>query len=148
MSILIKEVYATCPLCIVTVGGGLFLAEKLGVDNLLISIWISGLNTAIAFWLASLKKNKFIANPIIVSLIFYGLTLLYFWYSKQFGTSHKVFLGLTTGMLVFFLSVNIDKLLRHKNNNRVLVPYQKVFIPVILLGITTFVANLLLPILK
>ena len=38
--------YAQCPVCIVTVGGGMLIAKKLGIDDLLVSIWISALNTA------------------------------------------------------------------------------------------------------
>ena len=56
---LIKEAYASCPVCIVTVGGGLFIAEKLGIDSLLISIWISALNSAFVFWITKSSKNKY-----------------------------------------------------------------------------------------
>ena len=47
------NVYAQCPVCIVTVGGGLLIAKKLGIDDLLTALWISGLNTAISFWFVS-----------------------------------------------------------------------------------------------
>lgn len=33
-----KSVYATCPVCLVAVGGGLWIAEKLGIDDLIVSI--------------------------------------------------------------------------------------------------------------
>lgn len=46
------SVSAQCPICIVTVGGGMLIAKKLGIDDFLVSIWISALNTAIAFYLA------------------------------------------------------------------------------------------------
>ena len=55
----ITPAYAQCPVCIITVGGGMLLAKKLGVDDLLVSIWISALNTAIAFWLAPKLKIKY-----------------------------------------------------------------------------------------
>ena len=53
------SVGAQCPVCIITVGGGMLIAKKLGIDDFLISIWISALNTAIAFWLAPKLKIKF-----------------------------------------------------------------------------------------
>jgi len=64
-----KPVYASCPVCVITVGGGLLIAKKLGIDDLLVSIWLSGLNSAMAFWI--FKKH-----PYLWSLIFYGLTIV------------------------------------------------------------------------
>lgn len=142
--VLPQSVSANCPVCILTVGGGLFIAEKLGIDNLLVSIWLSGLNTAIAFWLASKVKNKLLNNPFLWSVGFYMLTIIYLLFSKQIGSStnkfmgiDKTLLGMTIGIIVFLISYLIDQYIRHKNNNKVLFPYQKVVIPFVLLLITT-----------
>ena len=140
----IKSVYATCPICIVTVAGGLIIAKKLGIDDLLVSIWIGGLNTAIAFWLSSVIKNKLFKNPYLLSSIFYLLTLIYLWYTKQlfhlrntlWGID-KVILGMTIGLFVFFFAVFVDRQIRLKNKGKVMFNYQKVIVPfVILLGTT------------
>lgn len=137
---LVKPVLAQCPVCIVTVGGGMLLAQKLGIDDLLVSIWISALNTAISFWLAPKFKIKFLKNPYIFSIILYIFTLFYFYFTDQIGFKNnkvlgfdKILLGQTVGLLVMFLSVFIDKFIRQKNNNKVLFYYQKVIIPVFLL---------------
>lgn len=147
---LVKPAYANCPVCIVTVGGGLLIAKKLGVDDLLASIWISGLNTAIAFWIATRIKNKLWGNPILWSLFFFATTIIYFIWSKQTGGKsnmiwgvNKVFLGITIGMLVFFLGVFFDKLIRYKNHGKVLFYYQKVIIPLGLLIATTIIFKFL-----
>jgi len=142
--ILPQTASANCPVCILTVGGGLFLAEKLGIDNLLVSIWLSGLNTAIAFWLASKVKNKYLNNPFLWSVGFYMMTIIYLVFSKQIGGPKNIFMGIdktlfgmTVGIIVFLISYLIDQLIRHKNNNKVLFPYQKVIIPFVLLLIAT-----------
>jgi len=147
----VQPVYANCPVCIITVGGGLFIAKKLGIDDLLVSIWIAGLNTAIAFWLATIFKNKLLKNSYVLSFIFYFLTLGYLIISKQIGHKgnqflriDKVIFGLTIGTLVFFISVTLDKFIRSKNKNKVLFPYQKVIVPLIILTITTFIFKILL----
>lgn len=141
-----KSVYATCPVCIITVGGGLIIAKKLGIDDLLVSIWIGGLNTAIAFWFSSMIKNKILKNPYFLSSIFYFLTLTYLWYSKQlfhpkntlWGID-KIILGMTVGLFVFLFSVFLDKQIRLKNKGKTLFYYQKVIAPfVMLLGATLF----------
>lgn len=139
---LFKPVYASCPVCVITVGGGLLIAKKLGIDDLLVSIWISGLNTAIAFWIASFTKNKLFKNAYILSSIFYLLTIIYLWYSKQLV--NKVSLGLTVGLVVFFLAMITDKILRKKKNGKVLFYYQKVVIPLVYLIVTTIIFKLML----
>lgn len=142
----IKPVYANCPVCIVTVGGGLLIAKKLGIDDLLVSIWISGLNTAIAFYIASRIKKRIWRNPIIWALSFYILTIIYLGFTKQLGHPKniflgidKIFFGMTLGIAVFLISVFIDKLIRYKNGGKVIFYYQKVIIPVVLLILVTIV---------
>jgi hypothetical protein len=145
----VKPAYASCPVCIITVGGGLFIAKKLGIDDLLVSIWLSGLNTAVAFWLATKIKNKFFSNSYLLAMIFYLLTLIYLFYSKQlfhvkntlWGVD-KVFFGMTAGLIVFFISNGIDQLLRKKNKGKVVFYYQKVIIPIISLTVTTLIFKL------
>lgn len=148
---LVKSAYANCPACIVTVAGGLLLAKKLGIDDLLVSIWISGLNTAIAFYIASRIRKKIIRNPVFWSLGFYLTTIIYLLSTKQIGHKGNVFwgidkilFGLTVGLLVFFFSVFIDKYTRYKNHGKVLFYYQKIIIPLLLIILSTIVFKILL----
>jgi len=146
-----QPVYASCPVCVITVGGGLLIAKKLGIDDLLVSIWISGLNTALAFWIVSFTKNKLFKNAYILSSIFYLLTIIYLWYSKQlfhkgntFRGVDKVLFGMTVGLVIFFLAMITDKILRKKKNGKVLFYYQKVVIPIIYLLVVTITFKLML----
>lgn len=147
---LVKTVYAQCPVCIVTIGGGMFLAKKLGIDDFLVSLWISGLNTAISFWLAPKIKNKILNNPIIFSLLMLGLTLFYFIYTNQTGTStnkilglDKIIFGQILGLLIMFLGIFIDRYTRKLNGGKILFPYQKVIFPVGFLIIFTLLFKLI-----
>ena len=147
----IRPVYAQCPVCIVTVGGGLLIAKKLGIDDLLVSLWISGLNTAIAFWMASKVKTKILSNPLLWSIGFYLLTLVYLVFSKQVGHQNNVFLGMdkiifgmTVGLFISLAAIFTDKLIRYKNKGKVLFYYQKVIIPIGFLLISTFIFKLFL----
>jgi len=142
---LVKAVYAQCPVCIITVGGGMFLAKKLGVDDFLVSLWISGLNTAISFWLAPKIKNRFLGNPIIFSLLMLGFTLFYFNFTNQIGSVtnrllglDKIIFGQVLGLLIMFLGIFIDRYSRKLNGGKILFPYQKVVFPVGFLIIFTF----------
>ncbi len=148
----IPTVYAQCPVCIVTVGGGLILAKKLGIDNLLTALWISGLNTAISFWFVSfIKKPKILKNPLIWTLIMYVSTIAYLAGTKQMFGKHttflgvdKVLVGLLSGMLVWLLGIGVDKLIRKYNHGKVLFFYQKVIVPLLFLILTTGIFALLI----
>lgn len=146
----VKPVYATCPVCVVTVGGGLFIAKRLGIDDLLVSIWISGLNTAIAFYIATKINKKILNNPLVLSIIFYLLTIIYFLYSKQIGHLgnsvlgiDKILLGTTVGLFIFLISFFTEKKLRFLNKGKVLFYYQKVIIPFLFLVVTTVIFKII-----
>lgn len=150
-----SPVYAQCPVCVVTVGGGLFIAKKLGIDDLLVSIWLSSLNTAMAFWFASFMKNKLLKNGIGWTVAFYILTVGTLFYTKQIGHAlntflgiDKILLGMTIGSVVSLSAIQIDMFLRLKNNGKVFFPYQKVIIPVGVLLITTFLFMLIMNFIK
>lgn len=137
--------FAQCPVCIVTVGGGMLLAQKLGVDDFLVSIWISALNTVISFWLAPKFKIKFLKNPYIFSFILFVFTLFYFQFTDQIGFKSnrllgidKIIFGQSLGLIIMFLAVLLDKFIRSRNNGKVLFYYQRVIIPISLLLIVTF----------
>ena len=147
---LVKTVYAQCPVCIVTVGGGMLLAKKLNIDDFLVALWISGLNTAISFWLASKFKNRFLKNPIVLSIIMLGFTLFYFAYTNQIGVStnkilgfDKIIFGQIIGLLIWLLGIFIDRKSRKLNNDKILFPYQKVVFPLGTLLIFTILFKLI-----
>ncbi len=141
---------AQCPVCIVTVGGGMFLAQKLGIDDFLVSLWISGLNTAISFWLAPKIKNRFFGSPLVLSIIMYLLTLGYFIFTQQTGSSSnqlfgldKIIFGQTLGLFIWFLGIFIDRYSRKLNSGKILFPYQKVVFPVGILTLLTVLFKLI-----
>ena len=148
----IQSVYAQCPVCIVTVGGGLFLAKKLGIDSLLTALWISALNTAISFWFVSyIKKPKFLKNPYLWTVILFGSTWGYLAASKQmyhlrdtFLHVDKVLFCLVGGVVVWILGMGLDKLSRKMNGGKILFFYQKVIIPVFVLILTTGIFAILI----
>jgi hypothetical protein len=145
-----KTALANCPVCIVTVGGGLILAEKLGIDTLLVSIWIAGLNTAISFMIADkIKKPGIWKNGYLWSLIFLATALGYVYWTGQAGSGNnlwgidKSLLGMSLGTGIFFGTIRLDKFIRTKRKGKVLFYYQKVIIPLAGLLLATIVFNFL-----
>jgi len=140
---------AQCPICIVTVGGGMILAKKLGIDDVLVSIWISALNTAIAFYLAPKIKYKLLNNPWILSFIFYLFTFIYFQSTGQLYHAKnqllgfdKIIFGQTIGMIAMFIGNFIYGFTKYKNNGKAIFPYSKVIFPVGLVLIITIIFKL------
>jgi len=127
--------YAQCPLCIVTVGGGMLIAQKLGIDDLLVSIWISALNVAISFWLASKFKNKFLKNGYLITAILLASTLVYFQVSGQLGHLgnrffgiDKIIFGQLLGTIVMIAANSYYQFVKEKLG-RAPFPYAKVILP-------------------
>lgn len=114
----------------------MLLADRLGIDDFLVSLWISGLNVAISFWLATKIKNRFFGNPVVLSIIMYATTLSYFIFTQQTGSPANTILGLdkiifgqTLGLFIWFLGIFVDRYSRKLNGGKILFPYQKVVFP-------------------
>ena len=146
----ISPAYAQCPVCIVTVGGGMLIAKKLGVDDLLVSVWISALNTAIAFWLAPKLRYKIFKNPYILALILLITTLTYFQFTGQLSSTanqvlglNKIILGQVSGLIIMIIGNFIYVFTKKKNGNKTLFPYARVVFPLISVIIVTFFFKLI-----
>jgi hypothetical protein len=145
--IFVKPAFATCPVCVVAVGSGLWLAEKLGVDDLIAAIWIGALLTAMAVAFADKFRRIRLPRPriswTIISYILAIATLqiqgkLNNPYCRIWGVC-KIWLGITIGTVVFWLGILLDQWLRNKNNNQVFFPFQKVIIPILATLLVSFV---------
>jgi len=126
------------------------LAQKLGIDDFLVSLWISGLNTAISFWMATKIKHRIFGSPIILSILMYLLTLSYFIFTRQTGSANnqilgvdKIILGQTLGLLIWGLGIFIDRRSRALNGGKILFKFQKVIFPVGTLIIFTLIFKLI-----
>lgn len=144
----IHPAYAQCPACIVTVGGGMLLAKKLGIDDFLVSIWISALNTVISFWLAPKLHLKYLRNPHLFSFLMLGLTLSYFKFTNQINGHNqllgidKIIFGQILGLLVIGLA-NHSYLFVKKSLGRTPFLYAKVVFPFGLVTLVTIIFKLL-----
>jgi hypothetical protein len=137
--------YAQCPLCIVTVGGGMLLAQRLGIDDLLVSIWISALNVAISFWLATKFTNKYLKNGYLITAIILATTLIYFQATGQLGHLgnrlfgiDKIVFGQLLGVLTMLFGNYFYSAVKQRLGHAPF-PYAKVVFPVgIVLLVTLF----------
>lgn len=150
-----SSVQAVCPVCTIAIGGGVLLSRYLGVDDLIIGVWVGGLVLSLGLWTASyIKKIFFKGQKWILSAILWVITI---WsleragfvghpISKIFGFD-KLLFGMVLGTLAFMFGFGLDFLLRKFNKKepgKVFFPYQKVIIPVTLLIIMTLLSLIIL----
>lgn len=136
---------AQCPVCVVTVGGGMLIAEKLGVDDLLVSIWISALNVALSFWLAPKIKIKYLNHPLVFMFLMLFSTLAYFQFTDQIGVPgnnllniDKIILGQILGTMAM-VGGNITYIQIKKKLGHTPFPYAKVVLPLITVLVITLI---------
>lgn len=147
---LATSVNAQCPVCIVTIGGSVLLSRYLGIDDLLVGIWVGGLVISMGLWTATFIKKIFIKgqNWLLTAVL---------WITTVFGLKQAGFIGNPTckihghdklltgiigGSLVFLLAYGTDQLLRKvnkKNPGKALFPYQRVVLPVVALIIASLI---------
>lgn len=153
MNLLVINQLAVCPICTVTVGAGLALAERMGVDNLVVSVWIGGLLASLSLWTIDWLKRRektFKFYQETTWLAVYGLTLVslhltnFLWNAGNtlFGID-KIVLGIVVGSLVFVGASDFYQYLKRKNGDRAHFPFEKVVIPVVSLLLTSLLAYVL-----
>jgi len=146
--LLATPVNAVCPVCTVAVGGGVLLSRYLGVDDLIIGVWVGGLLVSLGLWTATyIKKTFFKGQKWFLVLVFWLFT--YFGFKQAHLIGHptckihghdKLLSGMIFGTIAFILGFGLDYLLRRfnkKNPGKALFPYQKVISPLIFLIIAT-----------
>lgn len=142
---------AVCPVCTVAIAGGLGLSRWLGIDDIITGVWLGALLFSGLLWYNNtlVRKNKnanqiLIRDTIALFLVgVFGIWPLYYFkligdpLRKVWGID-KLLVGMIIGLIVFGVSILIDKLLRWKRSGKALFPYQKVIIPVALLLFTSY----------
>lgn len=145
----IFSTFAVCPICTVAVGAGLALSQKLGIDDIVTSIWIGGLLMSVSIWTInwlSKKKWTFPGYQLVVGLIWYALAFIPLYLNKTLFMSgnellgvDKIIFGTIIGSLVFAGAADLYEYLKKKNNNKAHFPFEKVVIPITVLAITSLI---------
>jgi hypothetical protein len=144
-----------CPVCTIAVALGVGVFRAWGIDDVVTGLWIGALIVSSIAWMIDYLNRKnihFLFRKIIIILSFYAIFLIPLW--KPFniiGLSgnvlwgmDKIILGVIIGTILFILSVALDVWLKKANNNRVVIYYQRVFIPLIILLIASLYLHLII----
>jgi len=140
---------AVCPVCTIVVAGGVGLTRYLGVDDLISGVWIGVLLFSLFLWTIEWldkRKIKFLFRKPLIFIFWYGLTIFPLMkigiighpQNKFFGIDKLIF-GISSGTIVFLISILFENYLRKKNQGKACFKFQKVLIPVLFLIILSLI---------
>ncbi|MDR0319703.1 MAG: hypothetical protein LBH81_03105 [Rickettsiales bacterium] len=140
--------YAVCPVCSVAMGGGLVFAREFGIDDVITGLWFGALTLSMAMWVANYMRRRGVQAswPYVLDLVgFYTLTFcVYFFPGVKWGAYtlwgiDKLFLGIIVGSVLFWLSAFWYSKIKKNNGGHALFPFQKVVMPIAILGAATVI---------
>jgi hypothetical protein len=143
-----------CPVCTVAVAAGVGILREFGVSDIITGLWFGALIISSIAWMIDYLNRKnihFLFRKILVIIVF-GLIFiwpLYHWgimgnlANVIFGMD-KLLFGRIIGGILFILAMASNSYLKKINEDKVLVHYQKVIIPLVFLIIASIMMHLLI----
>lgn len=142
-----------CPVCTIGVAAGLGISRYLNIDDLIFGLWLGALLLSLSFWTVIALEKKIKNKNLIFTFSFifwYALTLIPLYFLGLVGNRlnriwgiDKLILGIIIGTITMIIGIKLEKLLRFRNNNKALFPFQKVIIPILILVVVSLVINFL-----
>lgn len=134
-----------CPVCMVTVGASLYLAEKSGLDKCVIGVWSGALLAIVGYFLirwfnkmhwnfpardallmiASVGSIGFMYIPHIPGGIAYHPIIIGFLYIDSFLLSNII------GAIVFIIGIHFYEWMKAHHGGHAHFPFEKVVVPVL-----------------
>ena len=146
----IKTVLAHCPLCTLGAAAAVGGAAYLGVNKVVLSLFVGGFATSMGMWFARVVKRKYIPfQKTIIILGSFFLTVipilpminayfpLFLWFIGDYGKTYAVnasLIGSFFGGLLVFISPKLSKKITKWRGKH--INYQTIIITFLLLIIT------------
>jgi hypothetical protein len=143
-----------CPVCTVAVAAGVGILREFGVSDIITGLWFGALIISSIAWMIDYLNRKnihFLFRKILVIVVFGFVFIwpLYHWgimgnpANVIFGMD-KLLFGSVIGGVLFILAMFSNTYLKKINEDKVLVHYQKVIIPLVFLIIASLMMHLLI----
>lgn len=137
-----------CAVCTIAVGASLEIARRLGVDDSVVGVWAGGFLVLLGYWTINWfdKKNWHFAYRDTIIIIL-SVAMIGFMYLGKL-TYHSEVVGfifyldpflysVIVGAVVFILASNFYQWMKKKNGGHAHFPFEKVFVPVAALALTS-----------
>lgn len=146
-----SPVWAVCPICIIGLGAGLEISQKLGIDDTITFLWLGAIIISLIIWTIDWLKKKnlnFHARKIIVILFYLGTVLFpaYLMLEKNQSYNHpthqiwgidKLWVGTVLGVTLLFFGLLINNFLKKKNNGKIYFPFQRATVLIIIIAMAS-----------
>lgn len=143
-----------CDLCTVGVVAGLAVSRYLGVDDSVVGVWIGAVVVALIAMTNAYLENKnvrFKFRDTVIALSYVGFTGASLYVAGVIGLPRNVFfkipsifadkilLSSVAGAIVLVAASKFYQFLKAKNGGKAHFPFEKVFIPLASLAVTSVV---------
>lgn len=143
-----------CPVCTVAVCAGLGLSRWLKIDDTVSGLWVGALIVSLSLVLAEPTQKYLPLSQKVIAFLYLVIFLLttvfplqYFQIigntANKFCGVDKLIFGISTGLIIFSLSLLLHFYLKKRNNQKSYFPFQKVVIPIAVLTITSIILYLI-----
>lgn len=136
-----------CAVCTIAVGASLEIARRLGVDDSVVGVWAGAFLVLLGFWTIKwFDKKNWIFQGRDTLIIVLSVAMIGFMYLGKLSYHAEVigifymdpFLySVLIGAAVFILSSNFYQWMKKKNGGHAHFPFEKVFVPVVALALTS-----------
>lgn len=144
--IFLKGVSAHCPLCTGAVVAGAIGAKYLGLDIIILGVFVGAFAISTGLWIARKLKNYFKYQNTLIIISSFFLTVIpslafvkdmtYISLLSRIFFVNKLLIGSIIGALVTLLAYRLHNYIKLKHG-RVLFPYQGVVLTLVLLFIAS-----------
>ena len=139
-----------CAVCTVAIAGGLGISRMLGVDDMVVGVWVGAGMFALAQWTVYYFEKKNINNIFVKALCYIGwyslIIPLYLGKNPSIVFNLKTVIGIDSfvfsiiiGSSVLFGSAKLYYYMKEKNGGKPHFPFEKVVLPVVSLIITSLI---------
>jgi len=149
------EAYANpaCAVCTVAVGASLEIARRLGVDDGVVGVWAGAFLIILGYWTLKWMDKKswhfkgrdfiILASSVAMILFMYISHLTYTPKAILVFWLDPFFFATICGALVLHYSSEFYQWMKRKNGGHAHFPFEKVFVPVVALVLTSWLFSYL-----
>lgn len=144
----LKEVSAHCPLCTGAVVAGAIGAKYLGLDIIILGIFVGAFAISLGLWIARKLKNYFKYQNTLIIISSFFLTVIpslafikditYISLLSRIFFVNKLLVGSIIGALVTLLAYRLHGYIKLKYG-KVLFPYQGIALTILFLVLTSII---------